>query len=74
MMIPISLQLVTSDDSNVVSLGLSALLIASEELINPKDLTAARKLEIRRHFESHIPYIFFILNGTFSFRAITANM
>lgn len=52
------------NDSNMVLLGLSSLLIAAEELINPQEnVCMARKFEIKKYIETCLPYIFLVLNS-----------
>lgn len=47
-----------------VILGLSFLLLTSEEFINPKeDLLGKRKQDLKVNFLKHIPKLFDILSG-----------
>lgn len=49
-----------------VLLGLSFLLLSSEEFINPKeDLLGKRKQELKVNFLKHIPKLFDILSGNY---------
>ncbi|XP_065205186.1 exportin-6-A [Planococcus citri] len=64
--IPNIINMIISNDSSTVSLGLSYLLIACEELLFPREeLSTDRKLMIRRSFETLIPQLFTLLNATF---------
>lgn len=50
-----------------VLLGLSFLLLSSEEFISPKeDLLGKRKHELKVNFLKHIPKLFDILSGKIS--------
>lgn len=54
-----------------VLLGLSFLLLSSEEFISPKeDLLGKRKHELKVHFLKHIPKLFEILSGNITINII----
>jgi len=58
-----------------VLLGLSFLLLSSEEFISPKeDLLGKRKHELKVNFLKHIPKLFEILSGKIYYSYITKEM
>ena len=49
-------------------LGLSMLLITSEELATPRDnVSSQRKEELKRLLNSQVPIVIFFINSTFEF-------
>lgn len=58
-----------------VLLGLSFLLLSSEEFISPKeDLLGKRKQELKDNFLKHIPRLFLIIEGNIILVTVMYNL